>query len=86
MRLIDRILRKLREIKLKGQYTLHAMLMTILSIIAYSQLYPMLKEILDEVIPEMDGTVGTLVALSPLFIFLFILYGALWYVSPHREQ
>lgn len=86
MRILKGILRKLQQIRLKGQYTLHAMLMTVMSIIAYSQLYPMLKEILDEVIPQMDGAVGTLVALSPLFIFLFILYGALWYVSPHREQ
>jgi len=86
MRILSRIWKKLRKMQLRGQYTLHAMLMTIMSIIAYSQLYPMLKEILDEVMPTMDSSVGTLVALSPLFIFLFILYGALWYVSPHREQ
>lgn len=84
--MLRKIWLKLKKIQLKGQYTLHAMLMTFMSIIAYSQLYPMLKEILDEVIPQMDDSVGTLVALSPLFIFLFILYGALWYVSPHREQ
>ncbi len=86
MRILKLVLKKLKQMRMRGQYTLHAMLMTIMSIIAYSQLYPMLKEILDEVIPQMDGAVGTLVALSPLFIFLFILYGALWYVSPHREQ
>lgn len=86
MRIIRSILKKLNKSRMKGQYTLHAMLMTVMSIIAYSQIYPMLKAILDEVIPTMEEPVGTLVALSPLFIFLFILYGALWYVAPHREQ
>ena len=72
--------------RLKGQYTLFAMFMTVITIIAYAYIYPVLKSVLDATIPTMDSATGTIVALSPLFIFFFILYGSLWYVVPHREE
>lgn len=71
---------------LKAQFTIFALFMTVITIIAYAYIYPVLDEILDDAIPQMDEATGTIVGLSPLFIFLFILYGALWYVVPHREE
>lgn len=72
--------------RLKGQYTLFAMFMTVITIIAYAYIYPVLKAVIDEMSPQMDDATRTLISLSPLFIFFFILYGSLWYVVPHREE
>lgn len=89
---IDKVLMRLGariykyHVKLKGQFTMYALFMTVLTIIAYTQIYPVLKEIIDASIPEMDGETALLIGLSPLFIFLFILYSAMWYVVPHREE
>lgn len=71
---------------MKGQYTLFALFMTVITIIAYAYLYPVLKAVIDDAVPTMDDATATMISLSPLFIFLFILYGALWYVVPRREQ
>lgn len=72
--------------KVKGQYTLYALFMTVLTIICYTQVYPILKTFIDGVLPETDDATGTLLTLSPLVIFFFILYGAMWYVIPSREE
>lgn len=70
----------------KGQYTLYALFMTVLTIICYTQVYPILKTFIDASVPEMDEATGILISLSPLIIFFFILYGAMWYVIPSREE
>lgn len=70
----------------KGQYTLFALFMTVITIIAYTQIYPVLKMFIDDATPEMDEATATLLSLSPLIIFFFILYGAMWYVIPSREE
>lgn len=70
----------------KGQYTLFALFMTVITIIAFTQVYPILKMFIDDAIPGMDEATGTLLSLSPLIIFFFILYGAMWYVIPSREE
>jgi hypothetical protein len=78
--------RKLGRVRLKGQYTMYALLMTVLTIVAYTQIYPFLKDIIDEAVTDMDSNTALLVSLSPLFIFLFILWSAVWYVSPMSRQ
>jgi hypothetical protein len=72
--------------KLKGQFTLYALFITVVTIIAYTQIYPFLNTIITDAIVDMDASTALIVSLSPLFIFLFILYSAMWYVVPHREQ
>lgn len=73
--------------KLKGQYTLYAMFMTVITIIAYLLAgYPILKEVIDETTPGMDDTLAGIVGFTPLLIFIFILWGAMWYVAPRYEQ
>lgn len=70
----------------KGQYTLYALFMTVMTIIVYTQLYPILKQFIDGAIPEMDEATATLMSLTPLVILFFIIYGAMWYVIPQREK
>ena len=72
--------------KLSGQFTLFALFMTVITIIAFSYIYPVLKSVIDEVSPTMDDATATLLTISPFLIFLFILYGAIWYVVPNREM
>ena len=74
-----------KPFRLKGQYTIFAMFMTVITIIAYSKIYPVLKAVIDDAIPGMTDDVATILSLSPLIILLFILYGAMWYVIPNRE-
>lgn len=69
-----------------GQYTMYALFMTVITIIAYSAVYPILKNIIDDAIPGMGDTEAFILQLSPLFILLFILWGAMWYVTPQREE
>jgi len=72
--------------EIRGQYTLYALFMTVLTIICYTQVYPILKIFIDDALPGMDEATGTLISLSPFVIFMFILYGAMWYVIPSREE
>jgi len=72
--------------KYHAQYTLFALFMTVITIIAFAKIYPVLKTVIDEAVPQMDEGTATLITLSPMIIFLFILYGALWYVVPNREK
>lgn len=71
--------------KLAAQYTLYALFMTFIMIVAYSALYPALRAVLDAAIPTMGEAEGTILSLVPLFILLFILWSAMWYVAPKYE-
>ena len=74
-----------KRFSIKGQYTIFAMFMTVITIIAYAYIYPVLKSVIDAAIPGMSSDVATILSLSPLVILFFILYGAMWYVIPSRE-
>lgn len=72
--------------KLKGQYTLYALFMTFVTIVCFSVLYAPLKAIIDNAVPGMDENTAMLLTASPFIIFLFILFGAYWYVAPREEK
>lgn len=72
--------------KLAAQYTLYALFMTFITIIAYAYLYPVLKGVIDEMTPSMGEAEATLLSLVPLFILMFILWGGAWYVMPRRQE
>jgi len=71
---------------LGGQYTIYALFMTIMTIIAYTAVYPILDQVIDDAVDDMGTVEGLILRLSPLFILLFILWGGLWYVNPHRQE
>jgi hypothetical protein len=58
--------------------------MTVLSIVAYVATYPLLNQTIAD--SGITGMEGTLLTYTPLFIFLFILWSAMWYVNPHRRE
>ena len=68
----------------RGQYTIYALFMTIITLIAYVAVYPVLTEVISDA--GITGIEGTILSLSPLFILLAILLSAMWYVYPYREE
>jgi hypothetical protein len=84
MRLSVRL--KCLDARLRAQYTIYAMIMTILGIIAYAAAYPLLKAIIEMALPGMGEVEGMLVSLIPLFILIFILWGAMYYTMPHNQR
>jgi len=86
--MLKALLRKIKKLvlkykKLKAQYTIYALFMTVLTLIAFVAIYPLLDSII--VNSGITGIEGTLLTWSPLFIVLFILWSAVWYVNPRRE-
>jgi len=74
----------LKEKKLEGQYTIYAMFMTVLTLIAYIVIHPTLTTIINDA--GITGIEGQLISLAPLFIVLFILWTGVWYVAPHERH
>lgn len=69
---------------LVAQYTIYALFMTALTLIAYVAIYPALNQIIADA--NISGIEGTIVGWFPLFILLFILWSAMWYVSPKQRR
>jgi hypothetical protein len=67
-----------------AQYTIYALFMTVLTLIAYVAVYPVLTSILEAA--DISGIEGTIVSWIPLFILLFILWSAIWYVQPRQRR
>lgn len=67
-----------------AQYTIYALFMTALTLIAYVAIYPVLNQIVSDA--DISGIEGTIVSWFPLFILLFILWSAIWYVQPRRQR
>jgi len=76
---------KKTDILLRGQFTLYALFMTVLMLIAYAvALYPMLDSVITTA--GITGVEGDILSWSPLFLLLFILWGGLWYVNPQEGR
>lgn len=83
--MMEKILNKINE-KVKGQYTLYALFMTIITVIAYLVAgYPILAQVIAEA-DISDPILADIIGFTPLLIFLFILWGAMWYIAPKYEQ
>lgn len=68
---------------LNAQYTIYALFMTVLTLIAFVAVYPLLDELVVQ--SGITGIEGTLLTWTPLFIVLFILWSAVWYVNPRQQ-
>ena len=77
---------KFLDARLRAQYTIYAMIMTILGIIAYAAVYPLLKSIIEIALPGMGEVEAMIISLVPLFILLFILWGAMYYTLPQNQR
>ncbi len=68
-----------------GQYTIVSLIMTIVLIILYTRMYPIMKDYINDITPQMNTLDAAVLSLIPFFILLAILLNILWYVIPRRR-
>lgn len=67
---------------MKGQFTIVSLVMVLIMLIVYSQLYPVMEPFITDLIGESDPATATLISLIPFFIALAIIMSVLWYIVP----
>lgn len=71
---------------LKAQFTIISLVMVLIMIIVYSQLYPIIEPFLKSLMNNSDPATATIIGLIPFFIALAIVMSVLWYVIPQRGR
>lgn len=71
--------------KMKGQYTIVALVMTFVAIVVFIGIYPVLNTFIAEFVAESDDEMTIMmIQLLPFLIITAIIVGFLWYVIPQR--
>ena len=70
--------------KMKAQFTLWTLMMVFIMLIVFSRLYPIMKELIDELVPQCDELTGIIVSLIPFIVASAIIMTIWFYVVPHR--
>ena len=79
------MLGEIKKLRFKAQFTIYAMFMTIFAIIAYAVAgYPVMLAVINDA--GITGLEGTILGYCPLFVLLFIIFSAMWYVNPQKER
>ena len=73
------------EGRLRGQFTMTALVGVLIMIIVYSQLYPVIEPFINQLIITSDPATATIISLIPLFIAIAILLSVLAYIVPSRR-
>jgi len=74
--------------KMKGQYTIVALIATLITMVAYAVLYPVLTGFINPLILNItvsDPYTATMLQLVPFFILLSIVLSVVFIVLPVRE-
>ena len=74
--------------KMKGQYTIVALIATLITMVAYAVLYPVLTGFINPLILNItvsDPYTATMLQLVPFFILLSIVLSLVFIVLPVRE-
>ena len=80
MQLIQGIL----SYKIKAQFNLEVLLMSFITLVVFSHLYPTMKEMIDDLVPQTDPLTAILVQLLP-FLIISAIIGTIWkYTLPKR--
>lgn len=75
----------LTQTRMKGQFTIVSLVMVLVMLIVYSQLYPIVEYYINQLIGYSDPATATLISLLPFFIALAIIMSVLWYIVPQRR-
>jgi len=70
---------------MKGQFTIVALFMVFITLLVYINIYPILNEYIQMILPSMDPASRTLLSLMPFFFLLAIIITAFYYAFPHRQ-
>jgi uncharacterized BrkB/YihY/UPF0761 family membrane protein len=68
--------------RLKGQFTMVALVGVLIMIIVYSQLYPILEPFITSLTSTTDPATATIISLLPFFIAVSILLSIIYYIVP----
>jgi uncharacterized membrane protein YedE/YeeE len=68
-----------------GQFTIVALVMTLVMIIVYSQLYPVIETFLTPLILDSDPATAALLTMLPFFIAIAIIMSVIWYIVPQKR-
>lgn len=79
-----RLLRRLSRNK-KGQFVIVPLLVSVMTILAFITIYPIIKTAIDKAVVDMDVYSGTLLQLTPFFILLSIVLTIIYLALPIRE-
>ena len=71
--------------RLKAQFTLWTLMMVFIMLIVFSKMYPTIKELIDDLIPQVDELTAILVSLIPFIVVSAIIMTIWFYVIPHRQ-
>ena len=71
--------------RLKAQFTLWTLMMVFIMLIVFSKMYPTMKTLIDELIPQVDELTAILVSLIPFIVVSAIIMTVWFYVIPHRQ-
>lgn len=72
--------------KMKGQFTIISLVMVLVMLIVYSQLYPVMEPFITDLIGHSDPATATLISLLPFFIALAIIMSVIWYIVPQGRM
>jgi len=75
----------LTKTRLKGQFTMVALVGVLIMIIVYSQLYPIIEPFITSLVTTSDPATATIISLIPFFIAVSILLSVLYYIMPGRR-
>lgn len=75
----------IRRKRISGQFTIVSLVMVLVMLIVYSQLYPTIEGYINVLIGESDPATATLLSLLPFFIAIAIIMSVIWYIVPQRN-
>ena len=71
--------------RIKAQFTLWTLMMVFIMLIVFSKMYPTIKTLIDDLIPQVDELTAILVSLIPFIVVSAIIMTIWFYVIPHRQ-
>lgn len=74
-----------RNRRMPGQFTIVALVMTLVMIIVYSQLYPVIETFLTPLIASSDPATAAMLTMLPFFIAIAIIMSTVWYIVPQKR-
>lgn len=76
----------MKTIQHKGQFTPVVLLISIVSIMFFVFLYPVLNDVIQTQVPNMDATTAAIIQLAPAALLMAILASIWFFVIPQRQE
>jgi len=75
------------EGKIKGQFTIVALIMLLITVMVYVFIYPAFWDVVEPQLENIsDPSVVALIQLSPFLMMVAIFVSIVWYIVPQRQE